>query len=95
MSASDLARQLRVTPTAVWNWEKNGVHPRPDMLDRIARVLGVKANFLTAGDRDETTPERRPSQSVADVIEQAQRDIADITGLPFDRIRLKVEFGSD
>lgn len=51
MSASDLARLLGVTPTAVWNWEKNGVVPRHDTLVQIAQVLGVTTEFLRAGTR--------------------------------------------
>ncbi|WP_133256036.1 helix-turn-helix domain-containing protein [Rhodopseudomonas palustris] len=50
MSASDLAKLLDVTPTAVWNWEKNDVVPRPDMLSSIAQVLGVTKEFLQNGE---------------------------------------------
>jgi transcriptional regulator with XRE-family HTH domain len=49
MSASDLARLADVTPTAVWNWEKNGVAPRRETLAQIAQVLGVTKEFLRTG----------------------------------------------
>ena len=52
MSASDLARLVDVTPTAVWNWEKNDVIPRRDTLAQIAQVLGVSAGFLRIGAKD-------------------------------------------
>jgi transcriptional regulator with XRE-family HTH domain len=49
MSASDLARLADVTPTAVWNWEKNGVVPRREKLSQVAQVLGVTKEFLRTG----------------------------------------------
>jgi transcriptional regulator with XRE-family HTH domain len=52
MSASDLARLANVTPTAVWNWEKNGVVPRRETLAQIAQVLGVTKEFLRTGAKD-------------------------------------------
>ena len=52
MSASDLARLADVTPTAVWNWEKNGVVPRRETLAQIAQVLGVTKEFLRTGAKD-------------------------------------------
>jgi transcriptional regulator with XRE-family HTH domain len=52
MSASDLARLVDVSPTAVWNWEKNDVTPRRDTLAQIAQVLGVSRDFLRTGAKD-------------------------------------------
>lgn len=52
MSASDLARLADVTPTAVWNWEKNGVVPRRETLAQVAQVLGVTKEFLRTGAKD-------------------------------------------
>lgn len=49
MTASDLAHVLSVTPTAVWNWEKQGVHPRPRALDALAKALGVTTAYLLTG----------------------------------------------
>lgn len=90
MSASDLARLLDVSPTAVWNWEKNGVTPRPDMLASIAQVLGVSEVFLLTGGSNTVAADS--NRTVAEVIEDAQREIASITGMPGDRVRVRVEF---
>jgi transcriptional regulator with XRE-family HTH domain len=93
MSSSDFARLLGVTPTAVWNWEKNGVTPRPEMLERIARALGVRVEHLLVGLAESV---RAPTKkTVGEVVDQAQRDIAALTGLPFNRVRVKVEFGTE
>jgi transcriptional regulator with XRE-family HTH domain len=48
-SASDLARLTGVTPTAVWNWEKNGIKPRPPALAALSRSLGVSEEYLLTG----------------------------------------------
>ncbi len=50
ISASGLAKLVAVSPTAVWNWETNGIHPRADTLQQIAKVLGVSREFLLTGD---------------------------------------------
>ena len=49
MSASDLARQAGVTPTAVWNWERNGVTPRLETLVDVAKALDVTVESLRTG----------------------------------------------
>jgi len=49
MSASDLAKLADVTPTAVWNWEKNGVTPRLETLADVAKALDVTVEFLRTG----------------------------------------------
>jgi transcriptional regulator with XRE-family HTH domain len=48
LSKSEFSRQVGVTPTAVHNWEENGVVPRVDMLGEIARVLRVSVETLTS-----------------------------------------------
>lgn len=48
-SQSDLARMTNVTPTAVWNWETNGVVPRAETLLAVAQRLGVTKEYLLTG----------------------------------------------
>jgi transcriptional regulator with XRE-family HTH domain len=105
-SASDLARRMEVTPTAVWNWEKNGIQPRPAAFVRLARILGVTEEQLRngstapaglvqeAGTSTDMTPRRgvaRSMRSVAEIIEDSRREIAQATGWPFERVRVSVE----
>lgn len=92
-SASDLARLLDVTPTAVWNWEKNGITPRPEMLTKLARALGVTEGYLHAGIVQDV--QANSSRTIAEVVDQAQREIASIVKMPIDRVRIRVEFGSE
>src|SRR5690606_7747644 len=92
-SASELARLVGVTSTAVWNWEKNGVTPRPEMLAKIARALGVTEAYLHGGIVEDAKLGNQ--RTVAEVIDDAQREIASIMGMPPDRITIKVEFGTN
>lgn len=102
-NASELARRMDVTPTAVWNWEKMEVLPRSATLRQLAHVLGVSEGYLL-GDNDITTTNSARAQngsevssatnsrSVAEIISDAKRDIARATSVPIERIRLNVEF---
>ncbi len=53
LTASDLAKLANVTPAAVWNWEKNGITPRPATIDVLASKLGVTSKFLLTGEHNE------------------------------------------
>jgi transcriptional regulator with XRE-family HTH domain len=89
LSASDLARSVGVTPTAVWNWEKNGIKPRSDALAAISDALGVTTNYLLTGDSGNDDQSRR---TVAHILDEAQAEIAVATGLAPERVRIHVEF---
>ena len=61
LTASDLAKLANVTPAAVWNWEKNGITPRPATIDVLASKLGVTPKFLLTGEQTENqTPDIPP-----------------------------------
>jgi transcriptional regulator with XRE-family HTH domain len=92
MSASELARLVHVTPTAVWNWERNGTQPRPNALAGIARALGVTTEFLISGDTEQAPQEQRSNTAtVAQIIENAKAQIAALTGYPLERVRLQLQ----
>jgi transcriptional regulator with XRE-family HTH domain len=101
LTASELARRVGVTGTAVWNWEKNSVTPRRPILEAIAQVLGVSATFLLTGNDDnaKAVPGRAGSVvatlSVASIIREARAKLAEATGLPLERIKLDVHFPSE
>lgn len=92
ISASQLARLVGVSGMAVSNW-RNGTIPRPEKLARIAQVLGVNPQFLMNGIAEETAPTR--TRTVGEIIDEAQREIARISGLPLDRVKVKIEYLSD
>jgi transcriptional regulator with XRE-family HTH domain len=105
LSAAELARKLGVTSTAVWNWEKNGRHPRHAVLSDLSKTLGVSIEWLRSGSVErvnggqliETAARENGNgngkvQTVAQIIETARNQIAMLTGVPFERVKIHVEF---
>jgi transcriptional regulator with XRE-family HTH domain len=87
-SASELARLTGVTPTAVWNWEKNGTKPRPDAIAAIAKCLGVDERWLLTGSASPSTQE---TQKVPEIVSRAELAIATVLGFPVERVKLRLE----
>lgn len=83
MNKSQLAKLLKVSPTAVWNWEENGVMPRSTMLSAIAKALGVTEAFLLTGQA--AAPLAR---TAADIIASAAAEIAALNGVPTSRVKI-------
>jgi transcriptional regulator with XRE-family HTH domain len=93
ITASELARLVGVTPTAVWNWEKNSITPRRPALEQIAKVLGVSIPFLLTGKEEiGQVDETRTVGTVASILEDAKAKLVEATGLAPDRIKLNVQF---
>jgi transcriptional regulator with XRE-family HTH domain len=106
LSASELARRVDVTPTAVWNWENDNTQPRYLTLIRIAEVLGVSADFLETGSEidsvdllKETPPEKAMPKdtqvdgltNLHDMLQAVARLISKNTGIALDRIKVSVQ----
>jgi len=83
LSKSLLAGIVGVSPTAVWNWEENGVTPRGAMVSRIARALGVTDAFLLTGQRAAPT-----LRTAAEIIDNAADQIAALNGVPKARVKI-------
>jgi transcriptional regulator with XRE-family HTH domain len=93
MTASGFARLVGVTPTAVWNWEKNSITPRRPALEQIAKALGVSIHFLLTGEGGTMqVDETRSVGTVASILEDAKAKLVEATGLSPDRIKLNVQF---
>ena len=96
ITASELSRLVGVTPTAVWNWEKNAITPRRPALEAIAKVLEVSMSFLLSGKEEiyerEADAVPKPVASVASILEDARARLAEAAGLPLERIKLNVQF---
>lgn len=97
ISASQLAREVGVTPTAVWNWEQNQIAPRSGTLTKVAARLGVSEDFLRTGrmDAEATASRETEAQSIAQMVEETRTKIAHVTGFTLDRVKLHLEFVAD
>jgi transcriptional regulator with XRE-family HTH domain len=93
--ASEFARRVGVTPTAVWNWEKNSITPRQPALEAIAKVLGVTTAFLLYGVETQAIARPQAASSVASILEEAKLRLAEATGLTLDRIKLDLRFTTE
>ena len=92
MSAADLARAAGVTRMAVSVWESGKASPRPSILVKVASVLGLSTEYLRSGKRANEQGQGAPAMSVAELLEEVRLKIAQATGFPPERVRLRVEF---
>ena len=83
LSKSDLARRVGVSPTAVHNWEANGVMPRLDTIVALEKALEVDFIQLMTGNEGTAangTPVARsagePGVSRGERLDQFRRQIA-------------------
>ena len=95
ITASEFARLVGVTPTAVWNWEKNSITPRRPALEAIAKVLGVTTMFMLTGKDKAANTAPQTTDSVALIVEDARARLAQATGLRLERIKVDVHFTTD
>jgi transcriptional regulator with XRE-family HTH domain len=99
LSASALARGVGYTPTAIWNWENDNTRPRYMTLRKLAEILGVSMEYLDTGSTDDkqvasphNESQSTANRSVAEIMEDARRHIAQASGLPISRVQLNVQF---
>lgn len=85
MTQAALAKKLRVSGTAVWNWEANGVQPRPAKLSALAKALGVSEAYLVTGQTQMSTS----SRTAAEIIQAAAEEIAALNGVPISRVKIE------
>jgi len=97
LSKSDLARRVRVSPTAVHNWEENGVMPRMEVMLELEKALEVSWTQLMTGNdgpRDQSAdPAPSPGQpnvSRGERLDQFRRQIAALFDVPPDRVEIIV-----
>lgn len=97
LSKSDLARQVGVSPTAVHNWEENGVMPRLEVMLKLEKALEVSWIQLRTGHYGpEVQPsELEPSSAQPEVsrgerLDQFRRQIAALFEVAPDRVEIIV-----
>jgi len=95
LSRSELARRVRVSPTAVHNWEENGVMPRMEVLIALEKALEVDfMQLMGALDGAEADSPRdnpdEPEVSRGDRLDQFRRQIAALFDVSPDRVEIVV-----
>lgn len=98
LSKSELARRIGVSPTAVNNWEENGVIPRMEMMSKLEKVLEVSWAQLKGGRADISGPDEstkpaynsQPEVSRNDRLTQFRRQIATLFDVTPDRVEIVI-----
>lgn len=97
LSKSELARRVKVSPTAVNNWEENGVIPRAEVWYNLTKALEVSFVQLMGkgtesegdlADRGETSS--NDSVSRGERLEQLKRQIAALFEVSPDKVEIVV-----
>ena len=95
LSKSELARRVGVSPTAVNNWEDNGVIPRMEVILKLEKVLEVDwTQLMGARSRDASEAEEKhaapssgePQISRGDRLNQFKRQIASLFEVAPDQV---------
>lgn len=100
LSKAELARQLGISTTGVWNWEEGNTTPRPENLIALSTVLNVPVSYLQDGEvGDEvqhvapvTTPVINAGGTLAEVIADAKKRIAQLAGIQPEKVNVSLEY---
>ena len=97
LTKSELARRVGVSPTAVHNWEENGVMPRIEVMLRLEKALEVRWTQLMSGNdsqeaqsADDAPLPGQPELSRGERLDQFRRQIAALFDVPPDRVEILV-----
>lgn len=97
LSKSDLARRVGVSPTAVHNWEENGVMPRLEVFLALEKALEVSWIQLKrdnlgaeAESKDVSSSPAQPEVSRGERLDQFRRQIAALFDVPPERVEIIV-----
>lgn len=88
LSRADFAALVGVSPTSIWLWEEKEMSPRPRLFAAITNALGVSESYLKTG---KGAPKATPA-NIAVIIRKAQVDIAKASGVPPNRVKLRVQY---
>jgi transcriptional regulator with XRE-family HTH domain len=96
LTKSELARRVKVSPTAVHNWEENGVMPRLEAmidLERELEVSWVQLKNLGSEKKPASTgfdPSAASNVSRGERLEQFKRQIAALFDVAADKVEIIV-----
>ena len=90
MSQAELAKRLRVSPSAVGMYEQDRRTPSPELLAAMAKVFGVTTDFLITGKPATDTESRALSALLLDRVAAADARLDKRPDRPFSRQELAV-----
>lgn len=90
MSQSELARQLKISPSAVGMYEQGRREPSADMLVAMARIFGVTTDYLLTGRPETPEAEDALSRMLLDSLCVMDARLEQRRSRPFSREELAV-----
>ena len=90
LSQSELARRLRISPSAVGMYEQGRREPAVEVLLAMARIFDVSMDYLLTGEEQEKKEEQAVSQTLANAVIQTEGMLARRGRRPFSREELAV-----
>lgn len=94
MSQAELARRLKVSPSAVGMYEQGRREPAAETLVAMAKEFGVSVDYLLTGHPGSAQEEQLLSDVLLRRLEAAQQRLADRQDRPFSRQELAVLFAA-
>lgn len=81
LSVIDLSRMINVAGSTIYAWENGQRKPSRASLRKLAMALTVSAYELEYGDQ---------ANAVANAIDEARKLVAEVAGVPMDRVIVKI-----
>lgn len=76
MSQAELARKLRISPSAVGMYEQGRREPSADILVNMAQVFGVSTDFLLTGKAEHPPDQEALTAALLETLESAESRLA-------------------
>lgn len=94
LSQAELARRLKVSPSAVGMYEQGRREPAADILVALAEIFGVSTDYLLTGKVHSETEQTVAEKSAIQCIAETDAFLSRRRGRPFSRQELTVLFAA-
>lgn len=94
LSQAELARQLKISPSAMGMYEQGRREPSGEILVAMARTLGVTTDYLLTGSTRTPAEDEKLSRTLLNRVAIADTRLEDRTRRPFSREELAVLFAA-
>ena len=94
ISQSELAKMLKISPSAVGMYEQGRREPALDILVAMAEIFGVTIDFLVTGKTGNTEEEDRLTNLLLERVNAADLRLSNRKNRPFSREELAVLFAA-
>lgn len=94
MSQAELARKLKITPSAIGMYEQGRREPSLETVADMAGVLGVSIDFLVTGRAVNDREKQMVEQMLSNRVSTVDQRLSDRPGRPFSREELAVLFAA-